>query len=118
MRHKLARKKLGRTSSHRKALLKNLSIALIQHQKIETTLIKAKELRVYFDKLITAAKKNDFNAHRNIFARLQDKASTNKVITEIAPKLADRQGGYTSIKRVGQRRGDAAMIAQISIINI
>ena len=116
MRHKLAKRKLGRNSSHRHALLKNMSIALIRYQSIETTVTKAKELRSYFDKLLTLAKKGDFNAHRHVFAKLQDKACTKKIITEIAPKLSDRKGGYTSIKRTRQRRGDAAVMAKITVL--
>ncbi len=116
MRHKHGYRKLGRTSSHRKALLKNLSIALINSGKIETTLPKAKELRSYFEKLITKARVGDFNAHRAVFAALQDKESTKKLVNEIAPKYKERKGGYTRIIRTRIRRGDAAEMAFIELV--
>jgi large subunit ribosomal protein L17 len=116
MRHRNAHRKLGRTSSHRKALLKNMSIALIAHGKIETTVQKAKELRSYIEKLITAAKDADFNTHRYVFAELQDKTSTKRLIEEVAPQFKERNGGYTSIRRTRMRRGDAAEMATISFV--
>ncbi len=117
MRHRHGYRKLGRTSSHRAALLKNLSIALIQNSKIETTLQKAKELRSYIEKLITRARVGDFNAHRAIFAALQDKASTKKLVDELAPKFKDRKGGYTRIIKTRLRRGDAAEMAFIEFVD-
>lgn len=117
MRHKHGYRKLGRTSSHRSALLKNLAIAIIKSEKIETTLPKAKELRSYIEKLITRARKGDFNAHRAVFANLQDKESTNKLITQIAPKYTNRNGGYTRIIKTRIRRGDAAEMAYIELVN-
>lgn len=116
MRHKHGYRKLGRTSSHRAALLKNLSIALINSGKIETTVEKAKELRRYFEKLLTTAKKGDSNAHRAVFASLQDKESTKKLVNEIAPKYAERNGGYTRIIKTRMRRGDAAPMAFIELV--
>jgi large subunit ribosomal protein L17 len=116
MRHRVAHRKLGRTTSHRLALLKNLSISLIQYEKIQTTLPKAKELKSYFDKLVTKAKKGDLNAHRAVFALLQDKESTKKLINELVPALSARTSGYTSIVKNGQRKGDAADMATINII--
>ncbi|RUM67945.1 MAG: 50S ribosomal protein L17 [Sulfurospirillum sp.] len=116
MRHKHGYRKLGRTSSHRKALLKNLSIALIENGRIETTLPKAKELRSYIEKLITKASAGDFNAHRAVFASLQDKESTKKLVEEIAPEYKDRNGGYTRIIRTRNRRGDAAAMAFIELV--
>jgi len=116
MRHRHGYRKLGRTSSHRKALLKNLSIALITSGKIETTLPKAKELRSYFEKLITKAREGDSNAHRVIFSYLQDKESTKKLINEIAPEYKDRNGGYTRITKTRTRRGDAAPMAFIELV--
>ncbi|EGA3414823.1 50S ribosomal protein L17, partial [Campylobacter coli] len=95
MRHKHGYRKLGRTSSHRAALLKNLTIALVNSGKIETTLPKAKELRGYVERLITRARLGDFNAHRAVFAALQNKNATNKLVTEIAPNFKERNGGYT-----------------------
>ncbi|WP_281951945.1 50S ribosomal protein L17 [Nitrosophilus kaiyonis] len=116
MRHKHGYRKLGRTSSHRKALLKNLAIALIMNGKIETTVAKAKTLRSYIEKLITKAKKGDFNAHREVFAYLQDKEATKKLINEIAPKYESRNGGYTRIIKTRIRRGDAAPMAFIELV--
>ena len=116
MRHRHGYRKLGRTSAHRAALLKNLSIALIEHGKIETTLPKAKELRSYVEKLITTAGKNDSNAHRTIFAALQCKESTKKLVNEIAPKYAERSGGYTRIIKTRIRRGDATTMAFIELV--
>ena len=90
MRHRHGYRKLGRTSSHRAALLKNLSISLIEHGKIETTVEKAKELRSYVEKLITTAGKGDSNAHRAVFAVLQNKEATKTLVNEVAPKYVDR----------------------------
>ena len=116
MRHKHGYRKLGRTSSHRKALFKNMSIALIKSGKIETTLPKAKELRRYFEKLITKARVGESNTHREIFAYLQHKDCTKKLIEEIAPKYKDRNGGYTRIIRTRTRRGDAADMAFLELV--
>jgi large subunit ribosomal protein L17 len=116
MRHKHGYRKLGRTSSHRKALLKNLSIALIKSGRMETTLPKAKEIRSFFEKLITKARVGDSNAHRVVFAILQDKETTKKLMEEIAPKYKDRNGGYTRITKTRMRRGDAAEMAIIELV--
>jgi large subunit ribosomal protein L17 len=116
MRHRHGYRKLSRTSSHRAALLKNLSIALIENEKIETTVPKAKELRSFVEKLITVAGKGDSNAHRAVFAALQSKEATNKLVTEIAPKYVDRKGGYTRITRTRIRRGDATTMAFIELV--
>jgi large subunit ribosomal protein L17 len=116
MRHKHGFRKLGRTTSHRKALLKNLSIALITNGKIETTLPKAKELRSFVEKLITKAAVGDSNAHKAVFAVLQDKESTKKLMNEIAPEYKDRNGGYTRIIKTRIRRGDAAAMAFIELV--
>jgi len=116
MRHRHGYRKLGRTSAHRAALLKNLSISLIEHGKIETTAIKAKELRSYVEKLITIAGKNDSNAHRAVFAALQNKEATKKLVNELAPTYVDRAGGYTRITRTRIRRGDATTMAFIELV--
>ena len=118
MRHKHGYRKLGRTSAHRAALLKNLTISIINVGKIETTLPKAKELRSYVEKLITTAlrrdeKGSDFNTHRAVFAKLQDKVATKKLVEQIAPKFADKNGGYTRILKTRLRKGDAAEMAFI-----
>ncbi len=116
MRHRHGYRKLNRTSSHRAALLKNLSIALIENEKIETTLPKAKELRRHIEKLITVARVGDSNSHRTVFAALQCKESTKKLVNELAPKFADRKGGYTRIIRTRIRRGDATTMAYIELV--
>ncbi|NLC28603.1 MAG: 50S ribosomal protein L17 [Campylobacteraceae bacterium] len=116
MRHKHGYRKLGRTSSHRGALLKNMAIAIIKAEKIETTLPKAKELRAYVEKLITKARKGDFNAHRIVFAALQDKEATKKLVEEIAPRYLERNGGYTRIIKTRMRRGDAAPMAFLALV--
>ncbi|MDD2791273.1 MAG: 50S ribosomal protein L17 [Sulfurimonas sp.] len=116
MRHRHGYRKLGRTSSHRAALLKNLSISLIEHGKIETTAMKAKELRSYVEKLITIAGKGDSNAHKAVFAALQSKEATKTLVNEIAPKYVDRPGGYTRIIRTRIRRGDATSMAFVELV--
>lgn len=116
MRHRHGYRKLGRTSAHRGALLKNLSISLITYEKIETTVEKAKELRSFVEKLITKSKNADFNTHRAIFAALQNKEATKKLIGEIAPKYLERNGGYTRIVKTRTRRGDAAAMAFIELV--
>ena len=117
MRHKHGYRKLSRTSSHRKALLKNLAIAIIEREKIETTVPKAKELKRYIERLVTTARNADFNTHRAVFAELQSKEAVKKLINEIAPKYVDRNGGYTSIVKTRIRKGDATPMAFISFVN-
>ncbi len=116
MRHKHGYRKLNRTSSHRKALLKNMAIAFIEREKIETTVPKAKELQRYMEKLVTKARNADLNTHRIIFKYLQSKEATQKLINEIAPKYEGRNGGYTSIVKTRIRRGDATLMAYISFV--
>ena len=116
MRHKHGYRRLNRTSSHRKALLKNMAIALIEREKIETTVPKAKELQRYIEKLVTTSRNADLNTHRAVFKALQSKEATQKIINEIAPKYTERNGGYTSIVKTRIRRGDATMMAFISFV--
>jgi len=116
MRHRHGYRKLSRTSAHRKALLKNMSIALIENGKIETTLPKAKELRSFVEKLITTAGKGDANAHRAVFAVLQNKEATKALMNEVAPKYVERNGGYTRITKTRTRRGDATLMAFIELV--
>lgn len=116
MRHRHGYNKLNRTSSHSAALLKNMSIALINVEKMETTLPKAKAVRSYIEKLITRAAKGDSNAHRAVFASLQEKEATKKLINEIAPKYKERPGGYTRITKTRRRRGDAARMAYLEFV--
>lgn len=117
MRHFNDYRKLNRTSSHRKALLKNLAISLIKYEKIHTGLFKAKELQSYIDRLITYAKKSNDYSHRLVFSKLQNKLATKKLVNDIANRYSDRNSGYTSIHRTSTRRGDACKMAYIEFIN-
>ena len=125
MRHNLAHRKLGRVSEHRTALLRNQAMALIRHERIETTMPKAKELRPFVERLITIAKRGvasgdangkSLHARRLVLAELPDKAIVGKLFESIAPRYAERPGGYTRILRVGFRRGDSAEVAQVELI--
>jgi len=125
MRHNVAHRKLGRVTEHRLALLRNQAIALLRHERIETTVPKAKELRPFVERLITIAKRGvasgDANgkalhARRMVLAELPDRAVVGKLFDTIAPRFAERAGGYTRILRVGFRRGDAAEVAQIELV--
>ena len=117
MRHRKGYRKLGRPTNQRRALLKGLAIALFEHGRITTTVPKAKELRRVAERLVTAAKKQDANAHRLVFSYLQNKEITKKLLTEYGPKYAERPGGYTRIIKRGQRLGDAAEIAYIELVD-
>ncbi|MCH7629438.1 50S ribosomal protein L17 [Novosphingobium percolationis] len=117
MRHKLGQRKLGRTSQHRIALLRNLAAALIKHEQITTTLPKAKELRPYLEKLITLAKKGGLSNRRLAHARLLDDAQLVKLFDVLAARYADRNGGYTRIIKAGYRASDAAPIAVIELVD-
>jgi large subunit ribosomal protein L17 len=117
MRHRKKVNHLGRTTAHRKALLKNLSIALIKHKRINTTVPKAKELRKFIEPIITLTK-NDTTANRRLaFAKLQNKDAVKILFDEIAPKVADRPGGYTRILKTGYRIGDAAHMCMIELVD-
>ena len=125
MRHNVAHRKLGRVTEHRLALIRNQAMALIRHERIETTMPKAKELRPFVERLITIAKRGvtsgDANgralhARRLVLAELPDKAVVSKLFDEVAPRFAERPGGYTRILRIGFRRGDAAEVAQVELV--
>lgn len=117
MRHKLGGRKLNRTSSHRKALLRNMSVALIKHEQITTTLPKARELRPYLEKLITLAKRGGLSNRRLAHARLLDEAQEKKLFEVLAARYADRQGGYTRVLKAGIRASDAAPLAVIELVD-
>ena len=117
MRHRLSGRKLGRTSAHRKALLKNMAAALIKHEQIKTTLPKAKELAPHVEKLITLGKRGDLHARRQAFAELRDNAMVEKLFSTIAERYGSRQGGYTRIMKAGFRYGDAAPMAVIELVD-
>jgi large subunit ribosomal protein L17 len=125
MRHNVAHRKLGRVTEHRLALLRNQAIALLRHERIETTVPKAKELRPFVERLITIARRGiaagdtggrTLHARRLVLAELPDQDVVHKLFETLAPRFADRQGGYTRILRVGFRRGDSAEVAQIELV--
>ena len=117
MRHKYGGRKLNRTSSHRRALLRNMSAALIKHEQITTTLAKARELRPYAEKLITLAKRGGLSNRRLAHARLLDDAQLVKLFDVLAARYADRQGGYTRVIKAGIRASDAAPMAVIELVD-
>ena len=117
MRHRVAGRKLQRTSSHRAALFRNMAAALIKHEQITTTLAKAKELRPYTEKLITLAKKGGLSNRRLAHARLLDDAQLVKLFDTLAPRYADRNGGYCRIIKAGLRASDAAAMAIIELVD-
>ena len=125
MRHNLAHRKLGRVTEHRLALLRNQAIALLRHERIETTMPKAKELRPFVERLITIAKRgvraNDpkgvsLSARRLVMRDVLNEDVVTKLFDELAPRFMERPGGYTRILKLGHRRGDAAELAQIELI--
>ena len=113
MRHQNLGRKLNRTSAHRKALFRNMMLALIRHGRIRTTDPKAKELRRYADRMVTLGKKGDLAARRRAFDFLQSHQVVKKLFDEIAPRFAERAGGYTRVVKFGFRRGDAAPLSII-----
>jgi large subunit ribosomal protein L17 len=125
MRHNVAHRKLGRVTEHRIALLRNQATALLRHEKIETTMPKAKELRPFVERLITIAKRGvaagDANgkalhARRLVLADIVDREVVSKLFDTLAPRYAERPGGYTRILRVGYRRGDSAEVAHVELV--
>ena len=117
MRHKVGGRKLQRTSSHRRALLRNMSAALIKHEQITTTLPKARELRPYLEKLITLAKRGGLSNRRLAHARLLDDAQLTKLFDVLAARYANREGGYTRIIKAGYRASDAAPLGIIELVD-
>lgn len=116
MRHRKKVKKLGRTASHRRATLRNLASALINHHQIKTTLAKAKAARSNIEKLITTGKKDSVHARRQAFKFLQNRTLVKKLFDEIAPSFSDRNGGYTRIVKLGPRTGDSAEMAILQLV--
>lgn len=117
MRHRMAGRKFNRTSEHRKAMFINLANALIKHEQIKTTLPKAKDLRRVVERLITLAKKGDLHARRVLLSRMgNDRDMVTKLIDVIAPRYAERSGGYTRVLKAGFRYGDMAPMAYIELV--
>ena len=117
MKHRIKGKKLNRTSSHRKALLKNMSQALIKHEQIVTTLVKAKTLKPYFDKLITIGKKGNLSARRQAISKVGDLKLVEKLFSILAKRYETRNGGYSRVLKAGFRYGDAAPMAVIELVD-
>tara|TARA_B100000959_G_scaffold7827_1_gene7897 strand:- start:554 stop:988 length:435 start_codon:yes stop_codon:yes gene_type:complete len=117
MKHNIKHRKLNRTSSHRKALLMNMSNALIKHEQITTTLPKAKELRPFIEKVVTLGKKGNLSARRKAMSILQDEKMTKKIFEILADRYSKRSGGYTRIVKLGNRYGDNAPTAVIEFID-
>ncbi|MBI5585717.1 MAG: 50S ribosomal protein L17 [Deltaproteobacteria bacterium] len=116
MRHNCSGRRLSRTSSHRLALMRNMVTSLFEHERIETTEAKAKELRMEAEKMITLAKKGDLHARRQALAFIRDKDVVHKLFGEIKDRYLDRNGGYTKIAKLRYRHGDAALISVIELI--
>ena len=117
MRHKLAYRKLNRTSEHRKALFKNMLNSLIKYEQITTTLPKAKELKPKIDKAITLGKKNNLQSKKNLFSKLQDKTSVDKLTKKLSERYKKREGGYSRVVKTGFRYGDDAPMAIIELVD-
>ena len=117
MRHRLAGRKLNRTSSHRKAMFRNMAAALVKHEQIETTLPKAKELRAVVDRLITLGKRGDLHARRQALSVINDTAMVEKLFSTLAERYSDRAGGYTRVLKAGFRYGDAAPMGVIELVD-
>ena len=118
MRHLKAGKRLGVTTSHRKAMMRNLVTALLEHGEIKTTITRAKEMRKYFDKMIGLGKKQDLHSRRQALAFVKSKEAISKLFNEYGPLYEDRNGGYTRIYRLGQRLGDNAQMALIQMVDL
>ena len=116
MRHKVAGRKLGRSSAHRKALYRNLVTDLLNYEKITTTEAKAKEIRSLAERMITLGKEGELNSRRRALSFILDKKVTEKIFNELAPRYAERLGGYTRIIKLGPRLGDGAPMAQIELV--
>ncbi|MDE2722117.1 MAG: 50S ribosomal protein L17 [Gemmatimonadota bacterium] len=117
MRHGKRGRKLGRTASHKKAMLNNMATSLFDNGKVRTTLPKAKELRSVAERLISFAKRGDLHARRQVLRRIQNKVVLTKLFEEIGPSFADRSGGYTRILKLGPRRGDSSELCLIELVS-
>jgi large subunit ribosomal protein L17 len=117
MRHHKSGRKLGRDAAHRRALYANLASALIEHGRIRTTEAKAKEVRPIVEEMITLGKRGDVAAQRQAVAFLRSKEIAHILFAEVAPRFADRQGGYTRVVKIGPRQGDAAPMAYLELVD-
>jgi len=116
MRHRKAGKKLGRDSSHRKAMLRNMVTSLFRHEQLETTDARARQLKPVAEKMITLAKRGDLHARRQALAYIKDKALTHRLFEELKDRYLDRQGGYVRVIRKGNRKGDSAPVSIIQLL--
>jgi large subunit ribosomal protein L17 len=116
MRHRKAGKKLGRDSSHRKAMLRNMVTSLFRHEQLETTDAKAKQLKPAAEKMITLAKRGDLHARRQALAYIKDKAITHRLFEDLRDRYLDRQGGYVRVIKKGNRKGDSAPVSVIQLL--
>ncbi len=116
MRHRVAGRKLSRHTQHRELMFRNMVVSLLQHERIRTTLAKGKELRSWIDRIITLGKKGTVHARRQAFALLRDEGIVKKLFDQIAPKLKDREGGYTRIYKMGWRQGDGAPLSLVELV--
>lgn len=116
MRHNNSGRRLGRTTSHRVAMFRNMVTSLLSNERIVTTDAKAKEIRSVAEKMITLGKRGDLHAHRQAASYIREKSVVTKLFTTIAPRFKDRQGGYTRIIKLGQRLGDAASMSVIELV--
>jgi large subunit ribosomal protein L17 len=117
MRHQRSGRKLGRDAAHRKALYANLASAVIEHGRIKTTEAKAKEVRPIVEQMITLGKRGDVAAHRQAVAFLRSKPVAHKLFADVAPRFAERPGGYTRVVKLGPRQGDAAPMAYLELVD-
>ena len=117
MRHRKKGRKLSRTARHKTATMRNMPTSLFRHERIETTTAKAKELRPYAERLITLARRGDLHARRLAATKIQDREVLGKLFGDIAPRFAERPGGYTRILKLGHRKGDAAEMSLIELVN-
>ena len=116
MRHRQKGRQLSRTSQHRRAMLRNMATSLFQHDGIETTVAKAKELRPFAERLITLARRGDLHARRQVERHIRDRGVSGKLFGELGPRFASRPGGYTRIVKLGHRVGDGAEMARIELL--
>jgi large subunit ribosomal protein L17 len=117
MRHRKKGRHFSRTAEHRHAMLRNMAASLFLHGRVETTTAKAKELRVFAEPLITKAKRGDLHARRLVAREIQDVAALSKLFAEIGPRYLERPGGYTRVRHLGHRAGDAADMAIIELVD-
>ena len=116
MRHRVAGRKLSRHTQHRELMFRNMLVSLLQHERIQTTLAKGKELRGWADRIITLGKQGTLHAKRRAFALLRDKGAVKRLFDEIAPKFKDREGGYTRVYKLGWRQGDGAPLSLVELV--